>query len=121
MLYTLLLIFGVLSTQSLFVGAANISEHHCGEFNHIHIYKLSNAAHANAAEHNKAMQSSQNSDNDDSDCHSLQNLASTYIQQIVYFDFKIVLPSSHFITTFSENNNFKSPYLEPFRKPPRNI
>jgi hypothetical protein len=117
-LYALLFIFGVLSTQSLFLNAANVSENHCGEFNHIHFYKI---VHSHSAELKNPIHNSESNTDDDSDCHAYQNLASAYVPQTNIFDFKLTIPTLDFKTVFSEDNHFKSPYLEPFRRPPRKI
>lgn len=114
-LYTLLFVFGFLSIKSLFPVFSENVHGDCQEFAHIHFFKVKATSFGN-----DTISKNNKSDEDDNNysCHS---------SQIVYYFFPFPheiyeTKSSHktiFEIVLNLENNFKSPNLEPQKKPPR--
>ncbi len=117
--YLMLFIFGFLSVKSLLSNGTEGVHDDCQEFAHIHMYK-STRNHQGKLNISAFEGRATKADGDDDDCHEGKSVLSyspfpAAVFDIVTTDYKIV-----YDLIFSLENNFKSPDLEPQRKPPRN-
>lgn len=85
----------------------------CSEFGHIHFHDLGRDSKTNAI-----LKLSNNSGNED-DCHEGKAFAGYFILHSGKLEMAEPVYEDSFEIVFLVENNFKSPYLEPRRKPPR--
>jgi hypothetical protein len=109
----MLFVFGVLSLKVLFAGA--IGHASCDEFGHIHFHKL----HTVTQNINTLGKPLNQQDDDDENCHEGKSIFAYAPFPAETFDFALPKYDLVFELVFSLQNNFKSPYLEPHRKPPK--
>lgn len=104
-IYSLVFLFGFLFLKNLLPDLVDHSLDNCDEVGHVHYYSIEKKGF----EHHKA----------DESCHSAQSLFAVALFPTKLFP--IFYP--RWIPTFSLilnlQNNFKAPYLEPRKKPPR--
>ena len=97
----------------LFAGA--IGHGSCDEFGHIHFHKL----HKVTQNIHTLSNTSDQQDDDEENCHEGKSIFmyAAFPADTIYFS----TPNYDLIfkTVLSLKNNFKSPYLEPNRKPPK--
>lgn len=110
-IYVLLFVFAVLSIKNLTPFAGPSQAENCNEFGHIHFYKIQKMVEGDA--------SYEASSSKDEDCHEGKSVAAHDAFPSRVFE----LVRMSYETVFSRvpvfENHFKSPFLEPPRKPPR--
>jgi hypothetical protein len=111
--FVMLFVFGVLSLKVLFAGA--IGHGNCDEFGHIHFHK----AHKATQNINTLSKPSGQQDDVDDNCHEGKSVFTYATFPADIYNFALPKYDLIFELVFSLENNFKSPYLEPHRKPPK--
>jgi hypothetical protein len=107
--------FGLLFVKNLLPDIAGHNHHNHDEIGHIHFYKM----HTKKISENVIKDtSSETQAAQDENCSSGKSVFS-YSQMPVAFSFSMPMVPTVFKAVFAEINNFKTPYLEPKRKPPR--
>ena len=113
--YLLLFIFGFLFLKNLLPNIADLNHHNHDEVGHIHFFQVHKAKPTDSFETTESRQS----DNDDENCSSGKSIFA--FSPVPDETYKIIIPSltMAFNLIFKLDNNFKTPYLEPRKKPPR--
>jgi len=104
--YLLLFVLGFFALKNLLPGAAT-GDHDCQEFGHLHFFHFEKIAAEGSLQHIEG------------NCHEGKYLLSHSPFPAVVFD--LFVPTYKVIheLVFTLENQFKSPYLEPRRKPPK--
>lgn len=106
----MLFIFGVLSFKTLL--APGIGLNNCDEFGHIHLYELESFKKINTI--HKVTESGEAKD-----CHEGKSFVGNFVFPARTFVISRPVYKTVFALVLSLDNNFKSPPIEPLRKPPR--
>lgn len=101
-----------LSSQVVFFQGTHGS---CDEFAHIH-FKGPSALSSDS----KVIKSSDH-ENAEDDCHEGKSIFAYKVSLFSSIDFFVQISNEDYELVFSSENHFKSPYLEPHRKPPKRI
>jgi hypothetical protein len=112
--------FGFLFLKNLLPDIVSHNHNNHDEIGHIHFFQDHKKAHKKSVNtFENVIGRQQADDDDDENCSSGKSVfAYSHFPSQVY---KIVIPSlaKAFDLIFTVSNNFKTPYLEPRRKPPR--
>lgn len=109
----LLLIFGFLFLKNLLPGLADHNHDNHNEIAHIHFYKF----HTKQAAKLEDATNRQKAD-DDENCTSGKSVSTySYVPSETYNIIPRLIAA--FALEFNLKNHFKTPYLEPLKKPPR--
>lgn len=109
----MLFIFGVLSLKVLFGDA--IENGNCDEFGHIHFYKAPGSTQTT----NLVKSAKNHQDKNNENCHEGKSIFSYIPFPTSPYTFEISDYTEIITLTFSIENFFKSPTIEPHRKPPK--
>ncbi len=107
------LVFAVLSLKVLFAGANGHGS--CDEFGHIHFHKL----HMVTENNTTLDKPGDHGDDDDENCHEGKSFFCYALFPADIYQFAVPEYNTVFKLIFSSENNFKSPDLQPHRKPPK--
>jgi hypothetical protein len=116
--YVLLFIFGFLFFKNLLPDVADHNNDNHIELGHIHFYHANTKVTAEFVDSLKYSTNHQQADDDENCSSSKSVFAYSHYPSEIY---KITIPSpvKAFDLIFTVTNNFKTPYLDPIRKPPR--
>ena len=112
--YLLLFVFGFLSLKNLLPTVAEHAHGDCAELGHVHFYNL-----FKYEQHLGQLKKAGPQDDQADDCHEAKSVSSYSVSPEVKFTFAQPVHKIVFELVFALANGFKSPYLEPMRKPPR--
>lgn len=108
----MLFVFGVLTLKTVIVGAGDHGS--CDEFGHLHIQNVWSLIQG---QHHHSEISSKT--NNHLDCHEGKSLAGYSLQPQASLDFAAQIYQVSFAVIFKIDHHFKSPDLEPHRRPPK--
>ena len=111
----LLIVLGTLSLKVLFSG--QISHGNCDEFAHVHFRKV----HSKLQEKEHVIVISDQEKNDADRCHEGKSISANSAFPALAYDFTVPKYELSFDLEFKVHSNYRRPYLEPFRKPPKNV
>lgn len=109
----LLIVLGTLSLKVLFVG--QISHGSCDEFSHVHFRK----AHSILQDKDHLIGLSDQEKNDEDHCHEGKSISASSALPAFEYDFTVPKYELSFDLEFTVHSNYRRPYLEPNRKPPK--
>ncbi len=112
--YSLLFIFSVFLTKNLFLNTSDLTAISCSEFGHIHTFNQSTLLTKYSTNHSLQSESSELED-----CHQSALISANCVLNIKNYQFIVNTSKIIFSLAFKISNNFKSPLIEPFRRPPR--